>query len=339
MANSGSGNLTIQSILERFENTLDFTRRQLFENPPDREDVNFDMNNFWTNFIGATKLVSHEATKLCMAFDGEGITSSEACQSLVDKVEKTCLALLTVFTTLPKTKGKHFYSEIVIYSADILQRMGNLCAAIRSQSSTRLHIVGEIWEKCEAVEQLPRDNRDAVLTIFQEQHDMVQDASQELMDSLENEEGIIPFELSLVTPVNGIQMPPPASWTNSDRNVLLPCSGLIRALKACIKKSMHAISERGDGSNEACINELDTIAEIVKYSSSVADDFVLSLYPPMNHSAVREQATLVKNKSKELLTSMKNSHICITADETWIEFLEKAVDHNWVRIHDMVLAD
>ncbi|GFY66820.1 cyclin-D1-binding protein 1 homolog [Trichonephila inaurata madagascariensis] len=339
MANSSSGSLSIRNILERFENNLDFARRQLLEDPPERENVNFDMNNFWTNFIGATKLISHEATKFCMAFDAEGITSIEACQSLIDKIEKTCLALLAVFTTLPKTKGKNFYKKIVLYSADILQRMGSLCAAIRNQSSSRLQIVGEVWEKCEAVEQLPRDNRDAVLSIFHEQHDMVQDASQELMDSLENEEEILPFELSLVTPVNGIQMPPVQSWTDSDRNVLLPCSGLIKALKACIKKSMQAISERGDGSNEACINELDTMAEIVKSSSTVADDFVLSLYPPVNHSAVREQATLVKNTSKELLTSVKNSHICITADETWIEFLEKAVDHNWVRIHDMVLAD
>ncbi|GFT73846.1 cyclin-D1-binding protein 1 homolog [Nephila pilipes] len=339
MASSGSGNSTVWNILERFENSLDLARQQLLEDPPDRENVNFDMNNFWTNFTGATKLISHEATKFCMAFDGEGITSREACQSLIDKIEKTCLALLGVFTTLPKTKGKIFYKEILIYSADILQRMRNLCAAIRNQSSTRLQIVGEIWEKCEAVEQLPKDNRDAVLTIFQEQHDMVQDASQELMDTMENEDDTPPFELSLITPPNGLQMPPAETWTNSDRNVLLPCSGLVKALKACIKKSMQAISERGDGSNEACINELDSIVEIVKYSSSVADDFVLSLYPPMNHSAVREQATLMRNKCKELLTSVKNSHFCTTADETWIEFLEKATDHNWVRINDMVLAE
>lgn len=59
----------------------------------------------WLFLVGATKLVSHEATKLCMAFQGQGMTSIEECQCLVDKVEKTCLTLLAVFLTLPKAKG------------------------------------------------------------------------------------------------------------------------------------------------------------------------------------------------------------------------------------------
>ncbi|GIY83061.1 cyclin-D1-binding protein 1 homolog [Caerostris darwini] len=334
-----SVNRDIPSILECFENSLDLARQQLLENTPERDSANFDLNRFWTNFSGAIKLVSHEATKFCMAFDEEAISSSEACQSLIDKVEKTCIALLAVFTTLPKAKGKVFYKNVHTYTLDILQGMKNLCSAIRNQSSTRLQIVGEIWEKCQAVEQLPRDNRDAVLVIFRDQHDMVQDASQELVESLENEDVGPPFELTLVEPLNGLQIPPTEGWSSSDRNVLLPCSGLVKALKACIKKTMQAISERGDGSNEACINELDTIVEIVKSSSSIADDFVLSLYPPMNHSAVREQATLVRNLSKDILSSVKNSHFSTAVDERWIEFLEKAVDHNWVRISDMALAD
>lgn len=107
--------------------------------------------------------------------------------------------------------------------------------------------------------------------------------------TLENEGENLGLELSLVTPLNGLQIPPVQTWTNSDRNVLLPCSGLVKASKACLKKTMNAISERGDGSNEACVNELDKIADIVRESSSLADDFVLALYPPMDHSAAREQ--------------------------------------------------
>ncbi|CAL1292593.1 unnamed protein product [Larinioides sclopetarius] len=336
---TASADTNIRNILERFENTLDFARQQLLEDSPERENQAIDLNSFWTNFTGATKLVSHEATKFCMAFDGDAIISSEACQSLVDKIEKTCLALLAVFMKLSKTKGQSFYKDIHTYTLDIIQGMKNLCTAIRNQSSSRLQIVGEIWEKCQAVDQLPRDDRDAVLITFQEQHDMVQDAVQELIDSLENEDENPGFELSLAAPLNGLQIPPVQTWTSSDRNVLLPSTGLLKALKACIKKTMQAISERGDGLNEASINELDAIVEIIKSSSSIADDFVLSLYPPMNHTAVREQASLVRNKCKEIVSYAKTSHFCTESDERWIDFLEKAADHNWVRIHDMVLAD
>ncbi|XP_035230677.1 cyclin-D1-binding protein 1 homolog [Stegodyphus dumicola] len=168
---------------------------------------------------------------------------------------------------------------------------------------------------------------------------MVQDASQELLDAYENEDEMPDLEFSLVTPRNGIRIPPVRTWTDSDRNVILPCSGLVKATKACIKKTLHAISERGDGNDERSISELDGIAEIVKSSSALVDDFVLSLYPPVNHSAVRHQASLVRTNSKDLLTYVGNSHFFSEADATWIEFLRKAIDHNWVKINDMVLAD
>lgn len=88
--------------------------------------------------------------------------------------------------------------------------------------------------------------------------------------------------------VNGLSIPR-SSWTDSDRHVLLPSSGLIKAAKACLKKTLSALSERGNGDDERCVNELDEIADIVKTCSSIVDDFVLSLYPPMNHTAVKNE--------------------------------------------------
>lgn len=88
--------------------------------------------------------------------------------------------------------------------------------------------------------------------------------------------------------MNGLNVPR-ATWTEADRHVILPCSGLIKAAKACLKKILHALSERGDGDDERCIIELDDVADIIKMSSAYVDDLVLSLYPPMDHSAVRDQ--------------------------------------------------
>lgn len=88
--------------------------------------------------------------------------------------------------------------------------------------------------------------------------------------------------------INGMSVPQ-STWTDSDRQILLPCSGLIRATKACLKKTLCAVTERGNGNDGRCISELDDIADIVKTFSPKVDDFVLSLYPPVNHSAVKDQ--------------------------------------------------
>lgn len=114
------------------------------------------------------------------------------------------------------------------------------------------------------------------------------------LQTLENEDESQGFQLSFITPLNGLQIPSVQNWTDSDRNVLLPSSGLVKACKACIKKTMLALTERGDGNNEGAINELDLLAEIVSNCSSLADDFVLSLYPPMDHSLAREQVCIKK---------------------------------------------
>ncbi|KAG8176846.1 hypothetical protein JTE90_001985 [Oedothorax gibbosus] len=339
MANSASHSISIRSILEGFERSLELAKQQITDERPDRENPDFDLNNFWTNFIGATKLVSHEATKLCMVFQGQGMNSTDECKSLIDSVEKKCLTLLAVFVTLPKSKGKTLHKEILLYVIGILQGMKSLCTAIRNQGNNQLQNVGDLWEQCGNVENLSKNNQDAVVAVCREQHDMVQDASQELMDSLDSEAQDMDDDLSQLPPLNGNPILPDQAWTPSDRNVLLPCSGLVKAAKACLKKTMQAIAHRGDASNEAAVNELDRIAEIVKESSSIVDDFVLSLYPPMDHSVARGQASLVRNHSKELLSTVRNCHFCSAVDETWVDFLEKAVDHNWVRINDMVLAD
>jgi len=59
----------------------------------------------------------------------------------------------------------------------------------------------------------------------------------------------------------------------------------------------------------------------------------------MNHSDVRIQAAEVRNHCKNFLAYVKHCHFCTNIDEKWVLFLEKAVDHNWVKINDLVLAD
>lgn len=333
MASASAGD--VKSLLQTLETNLAVSCDQLSEDTPSRENDIFNKDTFWNDFIGATKLVSHEATKFCMMFNKKPWPTYEECESLITSIESTCLSLVTVFFSLPKTRGKTLHKEIRLYVYFIIRAVKELCSAAKHESTQPLHTVGNVWEKCEEVESLPKDNRDAVLALCQRQHDTIEDASLELMDAIENEQEE-DFELTVLTPRNGMRIPPLTSWTDSDRNVTLPCSGLVKAAKACVHKTLAAIAERADAENA---RELDAIADIVGGSSALIDDFVLSLYPPVDHSALRHQASLVRTNSKDLLSAVEHSHFCTEADTLWIAFLEKAVDHNWVRINDNVLAD
>lgn len=51
------------------------------------------------------KAVSHEATKLSLAYSKPPVPSNEECESLLASVEKTVLALLHVYSNLPKSAG------------------------------------------------------------------------------------------------------------------------------------------------------------------------------------------------------------------------------------------
>jgi len=333
---SGREYIEVKNVLTKLEEKLEIARRDISEDPPTLDGSTFNKETFWKNFIAATKLISHEATKFCMMFSKPPLPSQEECQKLADKIESTCFSFIAVFFTLPKSKGKLLHRDIRYYVISVLQGMKELCTAAKNHSTTQLQTVGNVWEKCEAVENLPKDNRDAVVSLCRGEHDVVQDASQELMDALENDDDS--SDEFFVPRVNGLSVPN-SSWTDSDRHVLLPCSGLIKATKACLKKTLLALSERGNGDDERCISELDNIADIVKMSSSNVDDFVLSLYPPMNHTAVKDQASIVRNTCKDILSCVRGSHFCSQQDEEWVTFLEKAVDHNWLRISDLVLAD
>ncbi|XP_015908699.2 cyclin-D1-binding protein 1 homolog [Parasteatoda tepidariorum] len=328
----------VKNIVQNLQGTLNIACDQLTGDLPVRDCTDFENETFWANFAAATNLVSHEATKFCVAFDSGGVTSIEECQCLVNKVENACLALLSVFFKFPVSRGKTLHKEIHLHVSSILNGMKNLCSAIINQSG-HLQNVGNVWADCEAVESLPKNNIEAVIKLCREQHDMVQDASQELMNAIEEEESNNGVDLTLLTPLNGLRVPINPSWTDSDRNVLFPCSGLVKAAKACIKKVQKAISQRGNGNTQNCIDELDLVADIIKSSSLIADDLVLSLYPPMNHSVVRQHALMIRDNSKEILSFAKSCHFYSIADDVWIEFLGRAIDHNWVRISDMVLAD
>ncbi|XP_054716638.1 cyclin-D1-binding protein 1 homolog [Uloborus diversus] len=340
MASSSDRVITteIKNVLSGLEDSLLLACERVSMNPVSNENPDYNRDTFWTNFKGAVKLVSHEATKFCLMFEKDPLPSLQESKNIVDTVERTCLALVNVLNSLPKSKGQILHKELSRYVLVLLQNMKELCVAAKNGSIFTLRNVGSVWEDCESVENLPQDNKVAVCTLCRQELALVEDACNELMEAMESEDEPV-IDLSFITPRNGLRIPPVRSWTDADRNVILPCYGMVKAARACLKQTLKAITQRGNADDDECSRELDAVAYIVNPSSTLIDDFILAIYPPVNHSALRHQAALVRNNFKELLNRVGICHFCSEDDRSWVELLEKAVDHNWVRINDLILAD
>lgn len=284
---------------------------------------------------GAAKLVSHESTKLCMMFNKPPLPTVEECEGLVSSMESSCIALLSTYFKFSLSMGRCLHKDMYFCILNILEAVKDLCNEAKAQRcSGQLKSVGTVWEKCNILQKLPKDNKDAVLIIFRDQLNIVQDALEELQQNIENGNES-DFDIEELTPINGYRLTQQLSWTEEDRRILAPSLGLIKTAKACTKKITKAIDHHGNCDTENSVNELDKMAELVKSVSIMVDDFVLSLYPPMAYVSVRQHAEDMKDHLLKLLNEARQSHFYVDDDETWITFLNRAVNHNYGKICDL----
>ena len=95
-------------------------------------------------------------------------------------------------------------------------------------------------------------------------------------------------DLGLQTGSGDILEAPDQGWTDSDREFMAPCLGLVKVAKAYLKKVSGAVKARGKCDCGESISQLDNLGQLAKWLSPVVDDVVAALYPPLNHAAVTQ---------------------------------------------------
>ncbi|CAH1269133.1 CCNDBP1 [Branchiostoma lanceolatum] len=291
---------------------------------------------------GATfKIMSHEATKMCLMFSKPPVPSEEESKSLIEGVEKSVLAMVSTFYSLPKDQGRcinmsakalpiSFLPLVVCGNAvntflDFQKNQGQDCRNDEIQTFVLMIVL--LFPTI--------DNKEAVLLIIRNTTSLVQDALQEIEEAKDDDAGGTTAldQLQLEDsedPDNSEQ-----SWTESDKALMAPCLGLVKASKACLKKISVAVKTGGKCDAVERIAQLDDIADVVNQTSPHVDDTVLSLYPPMDHTAVRTNALALSGVLKNLLDMAKSSHFTSEADSSWLQFLQNAVDHNVDKVRDL----
>ncbi|XP_063077260.1 cyclin-D1-binding protein 1 homolog [Engraulis encrasicolus] len=291
----------------------------------------FNMATFWNTLLQAVKATSQEATKLSLAFSKPPLPSSQDAERLADSIQNAVLTLSTVYYWLPKTQGMILRRAVRDATADVLDGMAQLLdiivsSPVQSLSQEQLVSTGGVWASCDYFEQLPRDNREAVLGVLRSYQGVVKDAIEEMEQAqTENQD---PFSDLLDDDDLDARGNRDTYWSEADRTLMAPCQGLMKASVACLKKLGTTVKNNGKVDTADNVAQLDDLADITHDISPSVDDLALSLYPPMDHAAVELNASKLATVLKKVLEIIKATHVCAEADLTWVQFLEGAVEHN-----------
>ncbi|XP_005807613.1 cyclin-D1-binding protein 1 [Xiphophorus maculatus] len=335
---------TLSVPLRNILNSIQCIRDRVRDGESNERDGAFNLSNFWDTLNQAVKAVSHEATKLSLAFSRPPLPSLQDGEKLSESILKSVLTLSTVFYWLPKSQGVTLRRQVRDATVEVLDGVLQLLEVIISsplQSLTQEQITstGGVWSACDRFAQLPKDNKEALLVVVSSQSGVVKDAVEEMEQVLSETQD--PFGDFLIDDPDddnprGNQ---DVYLSEKDRQVISACQGLMKAAAACLRKLRSAVKANGDAADPQKVAQLDDLADISREISPSVDDLALCLYPPVNYSGVENHTSKLAVILRKLLDLIRSSHVCGEAELTWVQFFETAVDHNVQKAKESIELD
>ncbi|XP_060133422.1 cyclin-D1-binding protein 1 [Zootoca vivipara] len=298
----------------------------------------FEAGRFWEALERAFLAASQEATKLSLAFSRPPPPSLQEQESLAEGVHSAVLAAASAYYQLPKGQGTTLRRAVRDATVQVVEGMIQLTEVIlrtplQSLSREQLVSTGGVWEACDQISSLPRDNQAAVALAISQALGIVRDAQEEMEQA--QIEGGDPYSDVLEDEDLGSRANRDTYWSAADRQLLGPCLGLVKAAKICLKKVLGAVRSHGRADVAEQVAQLDDLADIAGDVSPSVDELVLSTYPPVNQLALRLNAAKLASVLKKMLELTRASHVCPPSEESWVQFLAGAVDHNMDKIKDL----
>ncbi|XP_052456429.1 cyclin-D1-binding protein 1 homolog isoform X2 [Carassius gibelio] len=297
----------------------------------------FSLSNFWETLSEAVKSTSQEATKLSVMFSNA--PSEEDCVKISESVQKSVLTLSTVYFWLPASQGVSLRKVVRDATAEVLDGLVHLLEAILSSpgeslSQEQLMSTGGVWAACDQFDQLPKDNRSAVLSVLTACAGLVKDALEEMEQALAEAQDPFGAVLDDDDDDDEDEGHQDTHWSEADRLLVTQCQGLMKASGASLRKLCSAVRTNGSLETEERISQLDALTDAARDISPSVDDLALSLYPPVDRSAVELNVCKLVCVLKKVLEI--TSHVCAEADVSWVEFLSGAVEHNLQKITSLL---
>ncbi|XP_061286920.1 cyclin-D1-binding protein 1 isoform X1 [Bos javanicus] len=305
----------------------------------------FDREAFWRRFNEAAVTVSREATTLTVAFSRLPLPSPQETQRFCEQVHAAIKAIIGVYYLFPKDQGITLRKLVRSATLDIVDDMAQLVEALyinpAQSSPENLISYNSVWDACQHVPQIPKDNKAAALSVLTKSVDLVKDAHEEMEQAVEEcdpycgllndieEDG---SDNHVDEDILGCPNNRDSYWSEEDQELIIPCLALARASKACLKKIRLSVAENGKKDQVA---QLDDIVDISDEISPSVDDLALSIYPPVCPLTVRINSAKLASVLKKALEITKASHVTPQPEDSWIPLLINAVDHCMNRIKEL----
>lgn len=322
-----------ESTISNLNLVLDQLNAEEYSSTQIKED--FTLDNFWSKFGSCMLNVSAQATKLTLAFSQSPYPTDAEVKPLVTNIEMAVLALISIFYSMPLSQGRTLHKAVSKSVIGVVEALQSLTKSIQikdSNNSSKQHLqsTGTVWEICDRVNSLPRDNTQAVLANIHESLGLITDAVDELEEAQKNENVEEVNEDGLADDFND-----DAIWSDADHLVVKTCVGLVKTAKAAMKKVSKAVSTSGRCDTQDYATELDCFMNQIITVSPAVDEVVTSLYPPVRLDVVQSNCENLASVIRCFLDVARASHFTLDADSAWLDFLLKAVDHNIAKVRNL----
>ncbi|XP_048253638.1 cyclin-D1-binding protein 1 homolog [Haliotis cracherodii] len=326
------------NVMRNFVDNLQLVLSQIREGESQRDEKDeFDRQAYWSHLGTIFTAISNEATKLSMAFSKPPAPPPEHSQLMITSLEKATLALVSAYYSFPKTQGVTLRKALKKAVLNIMESVKSLAQNIADYdlgSQEQMRATGIVWHGAEILSTLPKDNQRAALAILEETSELVRDALHELQEALDNEGQADDLDELLIA--DGFVMSNEDTWTDSDKEVLTACMGLIKTVKSLLKKSKESVKQNAVCDTEANIAQLDDLVDHLGNLSPATDNLAACLYPPMVYQSIMKHTDDLSACVEKYLQFLKHSHMTGEGDQQWLEFLLKANLHNRDKVHSLV---
>lgn len=251
----------------------------------------------------------------------------EVVGPILDEIEIFATKLIYAFYSLPKDSGLTLRKQ---YHQDVLRVIEDLIGVLEAlekleyvdQSSLR--IVDCLTKSCNDIQRSPENNLDAVCRMVEAEESLVLDALEEVTMAFDE----------ATKPCDETEM----IWNSEEMEIVPSGIGLIKTARCLLKKIRSSLKSNGKCSSEKEVTQLDNIATNVTKFSLVIDDFVTTLYPPVNESTCIQTSNNVLNLVSSTLELVKDGHFMKEEDSNWHSFLVKALEHNHKKLLESTTA-
>lgn len=347
-----AGNLDedMVAMLDGIRENFQFVIDNIKEGEPKQEPVlNFTLPAYWEKLGGTVKALSAECTKFSIMFTETPPPPAKDCKPLVEGLEKSILAMVSVFHALPLTEGLTLRKVIYDSLINMLTAAMQLIHVIRTESGegcqVQLTSTGSVWEQCDAFAMLPQDNKQAVCSTGRSMQGLVKDAVDELEEAIksdysanehhEHEHGHCSHDHGGHDhgDVDEEEEDDEPRWSDDDKKLLPPTVALMKVAFRTVKKITEAISKNGNCEVTAHNAELDSLNSTMECVSPAVDELAMGSYPPIERDSLSAAAVSLSDILTHLLSMAKYSHITTEEDAKWVSFLENALAHNMTKLH------